>query len=275
MIWLDIVETKKGDYTLKIGDNVLFDTHVHLNDKKFEEDLIEVIERAQNEGVSKMLVVGYDARTNKKAIELAEKYEFIYAAVGWHPVDAIYLTDELFKELEQQVTHQKVVAIGECGLDYHWDTSPHDVQKEVFIRQIHLAQSVNKPLVIHTRESIADTLEILKQYDAKTVGGVMHCHSGSVETAREFIKLNFKISLAGPVTFTNGKKPQSVAREIPLEHLLIETDAPYLTPHPHRGKRNEPFYVSLVAEKIAEIKELSYEEVGQQTTLNACNLFKI
>ena len=171
--------------------------------------------------------------------------------------------------------HPRVVAIGECGLDYYWETSPHDVQKEVLIRQIHLAQSVNKPLVIHTRESIADTLEILKQYDAASVGGVMHCYSGSVETAREFIKLNFKISLAGPVTFTNGKKPQSVAREIPLEHLLIETDAPYLTPHPHRGKRNEPFYVSLVAKKIAEVKEVPYEEVCQQTMANACALFKI
>ena len=254
---------------------MLFDTHVHLNDKKYEEDLVDVINRAQHDGVSKMLVVGYDARTNKVAIELAEKYDFIYAAVGWHPVDAIYLTDELFAELEEQVKHPRVVAIGECGLDYHWDTSPHDVQKEVFIRQIKLAQSIKKPLIIHTRESIADTLEILKEQDAKVVGGVMHCYSGSVETAYEFIKLNFKISLAGPVTFTNGRKPQSVAKDIPLEELLIETDAPYLTPHPHRGKRNEPAYVSLVAKKIAEIKELSYEEVCEQTMKNACELFKI
>ena len=254
---------------------MLFDTHVHLNDKKYEEDLVDVINRAQHDGVSKMLVVGYDARTNRVAIELAEKYDFIYVAVGWHPVDAIYLTDELFAELEEQVKHPRVVAIGECGLDYHWDTSPHDVQKEVFIRQIKLAQSIKKPLIIHTRESIADTLEILKEQDAKVVGGVMHCYSGSVETAYEFIKLNFKISLAGPVTFTNGRKPQSVAKDIPLEELLIETDAPYLTPHPHRGKRNEPAYVSLVAKKIAEIKELSYEEVCEQTMQNACELFKI
>ncbi len=254
---------------------MLFDTHVHLNDKKYEEDLVEVITRAQDEGVSKMLVVGYDARTNKRAIELAESYDFIYAAVGWHPVDAIYLTDELFAELEGQVNHPKVVAIGECGLDYHWDTSPHDIQKEVFIRQIKLAQSINKPLIIHTRESIKDTLEILKSHQADKVGGVMHCYSGSVETAREFIKLNFKISLAGPVTFTNGRKPQAVAKEISLEDLLIETDAPYLTPHPNRGKRNEPLYVSLVAKKIADLKEVSYEEVCEQTMKNACMLFKI
>lgn len=254
---------------------MLFDTHVHLNDKKYEEDLVEVITRAQDEGVSKMLVVGYDARTNKLAIELADKYDFIYAAVGWHPVDAIYLTDELLAQLEEQVNHPKVVAIGECGLDYHWDTSPHDVQKEVFIRQIRLAQLINKPLIIHTRESINDTLDILKTYQADKVGGVMHCYSGSVEMAREFIKLNFKISLAGPVTFTNGRKPQSVAKEIPLEDLLIETDAPYLTPHPNRGKRNEPLYVSLVAKKIAELKEITYEEVCEQTMKNACKLFKI
>ena len=254
---------------------MLFDTHVHLNDKKYEEDLVEVIIRAQDEGVSKMLVVGYDARTNKLAIELADKYDFIYAAVGWHPVDAIYLTDELFAQLEEQVNHPKVVAIGECGLDYHWDTSPHDVQKNVFIRQIRLAQQINKPLIIHTRESINDTLDILKTYQADQVGGVMHCYSGSVEMAREFIKLNFKISLAGPVTFTNGRKSQSVAKEIPLENLLIETDAPYLTPHPNRGKRNEPVYVSLVAKKIAELKEITYEEVCEQTMKNACKLFKI
>lgn len=254
---------------------MLFDTHVHLNDKKYKDDLLEVIERAKNEGVTRMLVVGFDQKTNQRAIELAEEYDFIYAAVGWHPVDSIYLTEELFAQLVEQARHTKVVAIGECGLDYHWDTSPKDLQKEVFIKQIKLAQKVNKPLVIHTRESIADTLEILKANNAKVVGGVMHCYSGSVETAREFIDLNFKISLGGPVTFTNGRRPQAVATEIPLEHLLVETDAPYLTPHPYRGTRNEPFYVSLVAKKIAQLKELPYEVVCEQTTANACALFKI
>ncbi|MGL4337251.1 MAG: TatD family hydrolase [Turicibacter sp.] len=254
---------------------MLFDTHVHLNDKKYERDIEEVILRAQECGVSKMLVVGFDERTNKKAIELAEKYEFIYASVGWHPVDSIYLTDELWDIVKIQAIHPKVVAIGECGLDYHWDTSPKDVQKVVFIKQIELAKSLNKPLIIHTRESIADTLELLQIHNAQSVGGVMHCYSGSVETAREFIKINFKISLGGPVTFTNGRRPQEVAKELPLEHLLIETDAPYLTPHPHRGKRNEPMQVALVAEKIAELKQLSYEDVGMQTMANACTLFKI
>jgi len=254
---------------------MLFDTHVHLNDIKYNNDLLEVIDRAQAEGVSKMLVVGYDQRTNIKALKLAEEFDFIYAAIGWHPVDAINLTDKLFAELEEQAKHSKVVAIGECGLDYYWDTSPRDVQKEVLVRQIKLAQRLNKPLVIHTRDSISDTFEVLKEHDAKIVGGVMHCFSGSVEMAREFIKLNFKISLGGPVTFKNGRRPQEVAAQIALEDLLIETDAPYLTPHPYRGKRNEPLYVSLVASQIAELKQISYETVCEQTMKNGLELFKI
>jgi len=254
---------------------MLFDTHVHLNDVKYNEDLLEVIERAHSEGVSKMIVVGYDQKSNQKALELAETYDFIYAAIGWHPVDAIYLTDELFAQLELQVQHPKVVAVGECGLDYYWDTSPREIQEAVFIKQIELAKRINKPLAIHTRDSIADTLAILKEYDAKVVGGVMHCFSGSVEMAKEFVKLKFKISLGGPVTFKNGRRPQAVAKEIPLKELLIETDAPYLTPHPYRGKRNEPFYISLVAKQIAEIKEIAYEEVCEQTMKNGLELFKI
>lgn len=254
---------------------MLFDTHVHLNDKKYADDLMEVIDRAKNEGVKYMLVAGYDQVSNQRAIELAEKYEFIYAAVGWHPVDAIYLTDELFDQLKEQLNHSKVVAVGECGLDYHWDTSPVDIQKEVFVKQIQLAKEINKPLIIHTRESIQDTYDILKENNVDVIGGVMHCYSGSIEMARSFINLNFKISLGGPVTFKNGRRAQEVATHIPLEDLLIETDAPYLTPHPYRGTRNEPAYVSMVAKKIAELKNISYEKVAKQTTFNACQLFNI
>lgn len=239
------------------------------------DDLVEVIDRAKNEGVKYMLVVGYDQVSNQRAIELAEKYEFIYAAVGWHPVDAIYLTDELFDQLKEQLNHSKVVAVGECGLDYHWDTSPVDIQKEVFVKQIQLAKEINKPLIIHTRDSIQDTYDILKENRVDVIGGVMHCYSGSIEMARSFINLNFKISLGGPVTFTNGRRAQEVATHIPLEDLLIETDAPYLTPHPYRGTRNEPAYVSMVAKKIAELKNISYEKVAKQTTFNACQLFNI
>jgi TatD DNase family protein len=254
---------------------MLFDTHVHLNDLKYLEDLEAVIQRAQAAGVSKMLVVGFDERTNEKAIEFAEAYDFIFASVGWHPVDAVDLNEDCFARLKVQARHPKVVAIGECGLDFYWDKSPKEVQLPVFLQQIELAREVGKPLIIHMRDSVADTLEILRQHRAAEIGGVMHCYSGSLESAREFVKLNFLISLGGPVTFKNGRRPQEVAKGLPLDSLLIETDAPYLAPDPYRGKRNEPAYVSLVAQKIAELKELSYEEVSLKTTLNALELFNI
>lgn len=254
---------------------MLFDTHVHLNDLKYEADLEEVLKRAEDKGVSKMLVVGFDQRTNRRAIELAESHENIYASVGWHPVDAIDLTDEQWEEVVRLANHPKVAAIGECGLDYYWDKSPKEVQRTVFERQIELAKQVKKPLIIHTRDSISDTYAILKVNNGQEIGGVMHCFSGSKEMALEFLKLNFKIGLGGPVTFKNGRRPQEVAEVVPLDSLLVETDAPYLAPHPHRGKRNEPAYVSLVAEKIAEIKGLSYEEICEATMKNGMELFNI
>jgi TatD DNase family protein len=254
---------------------MLFDTHVHLNADQFAEDLEEVINRAQNEGVSHMVCVGFDRQTIEKAMELAETYDFIYACVGWHPVDAIDMTDEDLLWIEELATHPKVVAIGEMGLDYHWDKSPKEIQKEVFRKQIRLAKKVKLPIVIHNREATADIVEILKEEEAAEVGGIMHCFSGSPEVAIECLKMNFYISLGGPVTFKNAKKPKEVAAAIPLEKLLIETDCPYLAPHPYRGKRNEPGYVKLVAEQIAEIKGLSYEEVAIATTYNAKKIFDI
>ena len=254
---------------------MLFDTHAHLNDEQYNEDLEEVVERAQNEGVSNMVVVGFDRPTINKAMELAERYEFIYACVGWHPVDAIDMTEEDLLWIEELATHPKVVAIGEMGLDYHWDKSPKDIQKEVFRKQIRLAKKVKLPIVIHNREATADIIEILKEEEAEEVGGIMHCFSGSPEVAKECIKMNFYISLGGPVTFKNAKKPKEVAEEIPMDKLLIETDCPYLAPHPYRGKRNEPGYVKLVAEKIAEIKGLTIAEVAEITTRNAKKLFAI
>jgi TatD DNase family protein len=254
---------------------MLFDTHVHLNAEQYEEDLEEVISRAQNAGVSHMVCVGFDRPTIQKAMELAERYDFIYACVGWHPVDAIDMKDEDLLWIEELAAHPKVVAIGEMGLDYHWDKSPKDIQKEVFRKQIQLAKRVRLPIVIHNREATADIVEILKEEGAAEVGGIMHCFSGSPEVAVECLKMNFYISLGGPVTFKNAKKPKEVAELIPLEKLLIETDCPYLAPHPYRGKRNEPGYVKLVAEQIAEIKGLSFEEVATVTTANAKKLFDI
>ncbi|MBU8908416.1 TatD family hydrolase [Desertibacillus haloalkaliphilus] len=254
---------------------MLFDTHVHLNADQFKEDASEVIERANAEGVSHMVVVGFDTETIKGAIKLAETYEFIYAAVGWHPVDAIDMTDADLEWIEELASHPKVVAIGEMGLDYHWDKSPKDVQKEVFRKQIRLAKKVNMPIIIHDREAHQDIVTILKEENAEEVGGIMHCFGGSLEIAKQCMDMNFYISFGGPVTFKNAKKPKEVAKEIPLDRLLIETDCPFLAPHPYRGKRNEPAYVKLIAEQIAELKEVSYEQLSKQTMENAKKLFSI
>ncbi|KIY23422.1 MULTISPECIES: TatD family hydrolase [Mesobacillus] len=254
---------------------MLFDTHVHLNAEQYDEDLQEVIDRALAEGVTNMVVVGFDEGTIKKAMELAENYDFLYASVGWHPVDAIDMTEEHLTWLKELASHPKVVALGEMGLDYHWDKSPKDIQKEVFRKQIRLAKEVKLPIIIHNRDATADIMTILKEENAEEVGGIMHCYSGSVETALECIDMNFYISLGGPVTFKNAKKPKEVAEAIPMERLLIETDCPYLTPHPFRGKRNEPAYVKLVAEQIAELKGLTLAEVAGETAENAKKLFGI
>ncbi|MHC0039249.1 TatD family hydrolase [Pseudoneobacillus sp. C159] len=254
---------------------MLFDTHAHLNAVQYNEDLSEVISRAKEAGVSNIVVVGFDRPTITKAMELCETYDFIYACVGWHPVDAIDMTEQDLQWIEELASHPKVVALGEMGLDYHWDKSPHDIQKEVFRKQIQLAKKVKLPIVIHNRDATADIVEILKEEGAAEVGGIMHCFSGSVEIAKQCLDMNFYISLGGPVTFKNAKKPKEVAAEIPLDKLLIETDCPYLTPHPHRGERNEPGYVRLVAEQIAEIKGLSYEEIARTTSDNAKKLFGI
>lgn len=254
---------------------MLFDTHVHVNAEQFNEDLEDVIERAKKAGVDNMVVVGFDRPTIIRAMELIETYDFMYAAIGWHPVDAIDMTEDDLQWIEELSNHPKVVAIGEMGLDYHWDKSPKDVQMEVFRKQIRLAKKVGLPIIIHNREATADIVNILKEEEASRVGGIMHCFSGSAETALECINMNFYISLGGPVTFKNAKKPKEVAAAVPLDRLLIETDCPYLAPHPYRGKRNEPSYVKLVAEQIAEIKQLTIEEVSQATTENAKKLFGI
>ncbi|MFC0472870.1 TatD family hydrolase [Halalkalibacter kiskunsagensis] len=252
---------------------MLFDTHVHLNADQFEEDVAEVITRAKEAGVEYMVVVGFDEKTINRALELVEMYDFLYAAVGWHPVDAIDLNDDHLVWLEEVSAHPKVVALGEMGLDYHWDKSPKEIQKDVFRKQIRLAKKVKMPIIIHNREADQDIVNILKEEEANEVGGIMHCFGGSVEIAKECLAMNFHISLGGPVTFKNAKRPKQVAKEIPLERLLIETDCPYLAPHPYRGKRNEPAYVKLVAEQIAELKEMGYEEIAKQTTKNAKKLF--
>ncbi len=252
---------------------MLIDTHVHLNADQYDEDLQPVIDRALEAGVDRMIVVGFDERTITRTMELIEQYDFIYGVIGWHPVDAIDFTEDNYNWIKELATHDKIVAIGEMGLDYHWDKSPKDVQKSVFRRQIVLAKELKKPIVIHNREATQDVVDILKEENAAEVGGVMHSFSGSKEICDEILKLNFIISLGGPVTFKNAKQPKEVAQHVPLDKLIVETDAPYLTPHPYRGKRNEPAYVKLVAEQIAELRGISYEALAAATTQNAERLF--
>lgn len=254
---------------------MLIDTHVHLNADQYDDDLQEVIDRALSEGIDRMFVVGFDTKTIEKTMKLIDQYDFIYGIIGWHPVDAIDCTDERLEWIESLSKHPKIIGIGEMGLDYHWDKSPKDIQKDVFRKQIALAKRVQLPIIIHNREATQDCVDILKEENASEVGGIMHSFSGSNEIADEILKMNFYVSLGGPVTFKNAKQPKEVAKHVPLDRLLVETDAPFLSPHPYRGERNEPARVKLVAEQIAELRGLTYEEVCEATTENAERLFKL
>ncbi|MFC4620352.1 TatD family hydrolase [Camelliibacillus cellulosilyticus] len=254
---------------------MLFDTHTHINDQQFDDDREAVIQRARDAGVQEMVVVGFDRETIPKALDIADKHQNIYAAIGWHPVDAVDMTDEDLDWLDELTCNPKVVALGEMGLDYHWDKSPADVQKDVFRRQIALAKHLDMPIIIHNREATEDIVKILQEENAAAVGGVMHCYSSDWETAKRCMDMNFYIGFGGPVTFKNGKLAKEVAQKVPMDRLLIETDCPYLSPHPFRGKRNEPARVRLVAEEIAALRNLPLEEVGRITTGNARRLFQL
>lgn len=248
---------------------MLIDTHAHLDSPKFDNDREEVISRAQEAGIDTIVNIGFNRETIPSTMSLAEKYSFIYAVVGWHPTDAIDMRlEEDLAWIERLCAHPKVVAIGEIGLDYYWDTSPKEIQHTVFREQIRLARSLNKPIVIHNRDAHDDIVRLLKEEKASEVGGIMHCFSGSWETAKKCLDMNFHISFGGPVTFKNARVPKEVLERVPLDRLLLETDAPYLAPHPHRGQRNESAYVRLVAETAAEIKGISMEEVANITSQN-------
>lgn len=254
---------------------MLFDTHAHLDDEKFNDDRDKVIEQCIESGVELILNAGSNIATSKSSIALAEKYPFIYAAVGVHPHDADKMDDDSIAVIAELAANKKVKAIGEIGLDYYYDFSPREVQKKRFAEQIDLARQLKLPVIIHARDAHGDTMEIFKKSDIQKVGGVLHSFSGSVEMAQECLRLGLYLSISGPVTFSNGKKTVEVVREVPLERLLIETDSPYLTPVPYRGKRNYPGYVRHVAEKIAEIKGITFEEVAQTTLENGKRLFNI
>lgn len=249
------------------------DTHVHLNNKEIESHLDEVIKDAFNNGVTKMIVVGYDMETSRKAVELADKYDWCYAAVGFHPTEIKEYSDKEYQELEQLAKHRKVIAIGEVGYDFHWDTTSLEEQQEAFVRQIKLAIKLKLPLIIHSRDAHQITFDTLKEHNASIVGGIMHSYSGSSELAKEYIKLNFSFGISGPVTFKNGRSMKEVVKEIDLKYLVSETDSPYLTPHPFRGTENGPKYIPLIVEEMAMIKGITKEEVAKNIIDNVKRIF--
>lgn len=254
---------------------MIFDSHTHLNAEQFNEDIPETIQRAKELGISEMAVVGFDTPTIEKSLTLSKKYPFIYSIIGWHPTEAGSYSKEIEEDLQQKLTLPKVVALGEIGLDYHWMEDPKEVQDKVFRRQIAIAKEMNLPISIHMREAIEDTYQILKEEDVRDIGGIMHSYSGDAEWAKRFLELGMHLSFSGVVTFKKATDVQEAAQIVPLDKLLVETDAPYLAPVPYRGKRNEPGYTRYVVEKIAELRGVPFEELANQTRDNAHRLFRI
>lgn len=252
----------------------MIDTHSHLFEDEFKDDLDSCINRCINNNINKIILVGFSKETNDKVYELAKKYDIFYPTYGLHPSEACssYLDD--FDYLTNFIDNHKTYAIGECGLDYHYGKENMLEQKELFYLQCNLAIKKDLPIIVHSRDADQDTFDIIKSFNGK-LKGVMHCYSGSVELAKEYIKLGFYISLGGPVTFKNARVPKEVAKSVPIDRLLIETDCPYLAPTPFRGKRNESSYVRYVCQEIAIIRNITYEEVDKITTNNAIKLFKL
>lgn len=254
----------------------LFDSHAHYNDSKFEEDRNEILKSIYENGVSDIICAGYSLESSKIAIELSKKYKNMYATCGISPNDInSNYRDELF-ELEKQIIENKksVVAVGEIGLDYYWNKENKEEQKDLFIKQIEIANKFDLPIVIHTREAVMDTIDIIKNKKRSINAGVFHCCPLNIELVKEAVKLGYYISFSGNITFKSAK-PEEVINYVPIDKILIETDSPYLTPEPHRGERNNSMYVKFVAKKVAEIKNMSIEEISNITNENAKKLFKI
>lgn len=254
---------------------MIFETHAHYDDKRFNKDRDNILNELNNAGISHVVNVGANIQTSKQSIALAEKYSYVYAAIGVHPHDAKELDNNKMQWLKNAAAHPKVVAIGEIGLDYYYDHSDRATQRQWFESQLELAKEVNLPVIIHSRDAAKETIEIMENKNAKDIGGVVHCFSYTKETAEIFLKMGFYIGIGGVVTFKNAKKLIEAVKIIPLDRILLETDAPYLTPDPHRGERNDSTYIPHVARKIAEIKEISYEQVVEQTHANAKKMYKI
>lgn len=261
----------------------LFDSHCHLDDERFDEDREEIIEKIKESGVTKLVSAGYSIEGSRKGVELSKKYEFIYTTCGLSPNDIPQTEEELWKDMEkikkiveENLEYKKIVAIGEIGLDYYWekDNERRELQKKAFVKQIELANDFNLPIVIHTRDAVMDTIEILKKNNVNKKG-VFHCCPLNRELVKEALKLDFYISFAGPVTFKNSKNANEIIQMVPNDKILIETDSPYLSPEPLRGKRNDPRNVKYIAQKIADVKGLSINEVAEFTNQNAKRIFLI
>lgn len=253
---------------------MIFDTHAHYDSEQFSEDRYEIISSMPEKGVAGIVNVGATLEGCAASIELAHKYDFVYAAVGVHPDEVGALNEDTFAQLREWAKDEKVVAIGEIGLDYYWDEEPREVQQEWFIRQLALARERNLPVNIHSRDAAEDTFQIMKEH-GKGLTGIIHCFSGSKEMAAEYVKLGFHIGVGGVVTFKNGKKLKQVVEEIPLERIVLETDAPYMAPTPFRGKRNDSSYIKYMAEEIANLKGITVEEVLAKTEQNARRVYQL
>lgn len=252
----------------------IFESHAHYDSHQFDEDRYELLETMGEQGVGTIVNCAADWDSITEVVELAETYPRIYAALGLHPDAVGSFDEERFAFFREQCHREKVVAIGEIGLDYYWDNEPHENQKKWFIRQLKLARELDLPVIIHSRDAAEDTLQVMKDH-AQGLRGVIHCFSYSKEMAEIYVKMGFYIGIGGVVTFKNGKKLKEVAEAIPLERILLETDCPYLAPEPFRGKRNSSLYLPYVAKAIAEIKGITYEEVVLQTEKNGKELFGI
>lgn len=251
------------------------DTHVHLNDDTLYNKLEEVLQEANKNQVTRFVIVGFDLESSKRALELVKIVPGSVCAIGFHPTEIKNYTEKEYQWLDENASNEKVCAIGEIGYDFHWDKTTYEEQQKAFVKQIEIAKKHQLPIIIHSRDALEKTYQTLKETGAALVGGVMHSYSGSYEYAKNFIDLNFYLGISGPVTFKNGQKMKDVVRYIDIKYLLSETDSPYLTPHPFRGKENGPKYIPLIVDEIAKIKECPVEKVIEALNENANQLFKI
>ncbi|MBR0445989.1 MAG: TatD family hydrolase [Oscillospiraceae bacterium] len=252
---------------------MLFDTHAHMNDRAFDSDREELLQKLPSEGISLLMNPGCNLEDSRQSVALAEKYPYIYAAVGSHPDSADEVNEAVIDQYRQLCRHEKVKAIGEIGLDYHYEDIPRDIQKKAFVMQMELARELNLPVIVHERDAHEDGMAIIR--DFPDVTGVFHCYSGSAEMARQLVDLGWYIGFTGVLTFKNARKALETAASIPLERIVLETDCPYMAPEPFRGKRNSPAYLFRMAEKLAELRELPVAEIHRITTENGQHLYRI